>query len=353
MTRGSCNDNCTKTNNCSNLKVNKKKIENMIEYNGIDKNLPDNPTVFTQFNFNKVLCIPHQKPDIERIVRLDTKVIIDNYKIIKTPKGTSLEGQTLTGCKLIVQGRIKQLVMYVANERDQSVHSTHFEECFCKFIVLPRNFSRLTSVKVIPYIEDVTITDNDERCFCECINIFLDARVCVNCEKCKQQDCIGLCAKPLGISEYLPANPIYFKELIVDDELCIPIVKPDIEGLISITSDIEIISTKVICTESKKSLEGQNLSGCKLIIEYKIKDLLIYTAEKITQPVHSVHYESNLKSTFVVVPCEINGMNIQKLLEECKLKVVPYIEDICATKKDRRHVQRCLTLFIDVVLKCI
>jgi hypothetical protein len=325
----------------------------MIEYNGIDRNLPKNPTVFTQFNFNKTLCIPIEKPDIERIVRVDTKIIIDRYQIIKTPKGTSLEGQILTGCKLIIHGRIKQLVMYVANEMEQSVHSAHFEECFCKFIVLPKNFSRLTSVKVVPYIEDVSITDNDTRCFCECINIFLDARVCTNCDKCNNQGCCGLCAKSLGISEYLPENPMYFKELIVDDTLLIPPQKPDIEGIISITSDIEIISSKIICTENKKSLEGQNLSGCKLIIEYKVKDLLIYTAQRITQPVHSASYKSNLKSTFVVIPCEINGEDSQQLLENCKLKIVPYVEDICALRKDERTVKRCLTLFIDIISKCI
>lgn len=353
MIRGSCNDNCSKSSSCSNLNNHNKKIENMIEYNGINRNLPKNPTTFTQFNFNKTLCIPIEKPDIERIVRIDTKIIIDKYQIIKTPKGTSLEGQTLTGCKLIIHGRVKQLMMYVANETEQSVHSAHFEECFCKFIVLPNNFSKLTSIKVIPYIEDLSITDYDNRCFCECINIFLDTRLCANCEKCKEQDCLGLCAKPLGISEHLPLNPAYFKEIIINDELLIPIQKPEIEGLISITSDIEIISYKIICTENKKSIEGQNLSGCKLIIEYKVKDSLVYTAKKITQPVHSAHYESNLKSTFIVIPCEINDIDTQTLLENCKLKITPYIEDICAMKKCDKVVNRCLTLFIDVVAKCI
>lgn len=122
--------------------------------------------------------------------------------------------------------------------------------------------------------------------------------------------------------------------------------------MIYITSQIDIISTKIICTESKKFLECQNLSGCKLIIEYKVKDLIVYTADEVTQSVHSAHYESNLKSTFIVVPCEINGVNIQELLDECKLKINPYIEDICDISKDIRTIKRCLTLLIDVVIKC-
>lgn len=99
-------------------------------------------------------------------------------------------------------------------------------------------------------------------------------------------------------------------------------------------------------------MECQNLSGCKLIIEYKVKDLIVYTADEVTQSVHSAHYESNLKSTFIVVPCEINGVNIQELLDECKLKINPYIEDICDISKDIRTIKRCLTLLIDVVIKC-
>lgn len=348
-----CNNKCSNNISCDNLNINRKKIEKMIEYNGMSKNLPKNPTIFTQFTFNKVLCIPNQKPDIEKIVRLDTKIIINNYTIIKTPVATSLEGQTLTGCKLIVYGTIKQLVMYVADESDQSVHSAHFEECFCEYIVLPKNFSKLTNLKVIPYIEDVTINENDKRCFCECVNIFLDTRLCTNCDICNTNNCFGGCAKSLGVAENLPQNPLYFKEIIVDDKLCIPMEKPDIEGLISITSQVNIVSTKLICTEKKKSLEGQNLSGCKLIIEYKVKDLVLYTANEVTQPVHSAHYESNLKSTFIVVPCEINGVNIQNLLDECKLSVNSYIEDICARNKDIRTINRCLTLLIDVESKCL
>lgn len=74
--KDSCNNNCLNNNSCNKLNTNKKKIENMIEYNGISKNLPDNQTTFTQFSVNKTLCIPCKKPDIEKIVRLDTKIII-------------------------------------------------------------------------------------------------------------------------------------------------------------------------------------------------------------------------------------------------------------------------------------
>lgn len=353
MIKEELNDNCTSIGNCKNFNAKSKKFEDMIEFNGINKNFPENSTTFTQFSLKKKLCIPKQKPDIERIVRLDTKIVIDDYKIIKTPIATSLEGQKLTGYKLLVSGRVKQVVMYVADREEQSVHSAHFEESFCKYIVLPKNFNILTSIKVIPYIEDVSISDKGNRCFCECINIFLDTRFCVNCKNDKKNNCFNSCTKTLGINKELPVNPLYFKELIVEDNLEIPRQKPNIEGLISITSEVEIISTKIICTEDKKSLEGQNLSGCKLIIQYKIKDLLIYTAEKLTQPVHSAHYESNFKSAFIIVPCEINGMNINQLLEECKLKIIPYIEDICVKQKDNRNIKRCLTLLFDVMPICI
>lgn len=337
---------------------NSKKIKNLVEYRGISSSLPKNPTTFTQFNLTNELCIPSQKPDIERILKVDTQVFIDDYKIIKTPVGTSLEGQVLTGYKVIVSGRIKNIIMYVADQEEQSVHSAHFETQFCRFIVLPVGFKASTPIKVIPYVENVSACAVGTRCINLCTTLFLDVRVGVGacCDTgssngCQCISCLDICANPLGISKTLPENPIYFKEVLLEEELEIPIQKPDIEGLISITSSIDIVSTRIISTEQKTSLEGQTLSGCKLVIEIIQKDVLVYTADRITQPLHSAHYESDMRSVFVIVPCEIDGVDIQTLFEECKLKITPYIEDICARMKDNRTVKKCLTLFIDVAVK--
>lgn len=328
-----------------------KVIKNLVEYSGINSVLPNNPTIFTQFNISQNLCVPTQKPDIERLLKVNTQIFIDDYKIIKTPVGTSLEGQILTGNKVIAYGRILYTIMYVANKDDQSVHSAHFEIPFCRFIVLPVGFSLYTPIKIIPYIENVSACLADLRCIDVCATIFLNVVTCVCCSNTTNGcsgTCKDSCTTMLGIAKTFPQNPLYFKEIMLEDELVIPKAKPDIEGIVSITSDIQIVSTRIVSTDQKRSLEGQNLSGCKLIIELKQIDILVYTANEPTQSLHSAHYESSMNSVFVIVPCQINGVDIQTLLDECRLKVNTYIEDVCVKVKDLRTAKKCLVLFINI-----
>ncbi|MGG5461529.1 DUF3794 domain-containing protein [Clostridium sp. B9] len=329
-----------------------KKVRNMIEYVCLTSKFPTNPTTFTQFSVDYRVCVPDQKPDIERILKVETQVCIDNQKVIKTPVGTSLEGQELTGYKLIVYGRIKQVIMYVANDTEQSVHSAHFENYFCKYIVLPSNFKIYTPVRVIPYIENVNVASYDTRCVNICTTLFLNAILCAKCNTNYIKNCMNLCATPIGIDTTLPTAPVYFKEMILEQDLVIPDVKPDMEGLISISTSVEVICSRIINTEQKTSIEGQNLSGCKLILELQTKDLLVYTADRITQPVHSAHFDG-MNSAFVIVPCEINGVDIQTLIEQCKLNATVYVEDICARMVDNRTAKRCAVIFIDISTSCI
>lgn len=318
------------------------------EFKGISENLPLNSTIFKQFTINQCECIGMGSPNIGIIVKVDTKIIIEETKIIKTPVGTSLEGQILTGYKAIVCGYIQNIVIYVSDDRAQSVHSCTFKKCFCQFIVLPNLFQLYTSVKVIPYIEHICIPKYDSRCINICSTIFLDLITCTGCIANKTQGCKKVCANSVGISKLLPYNPMYFKEIVINDEFRIPAAKPDIESLQSITSDIEIVSSRIINTIEGTSQEGQNLTGCKLLIELKCMDLVIYTADIMSQPLYSVYFENKLLSIFIVVPYEIQGVSIQTRLESGSLKIIPYIEYICATKKDCRTIEKCLTLLLNV-----
>lgn len=329
-----------------------KKVRNMIEYVCLTGKFPINPTTFTQFSVDYSVCIPEQKPDIERILKVETQVCIDNQRVIKTPVGTSLEGEELTGYKLIVYGRIKQVIMYVANDVEQSVHSAHFENYFCKYIVLPSSFKTYTPVRVIPYIENVNVAGYDMRCINICTTLFLNAVLCAKCNTTFAQTCMNACATPIGIDSKLPTAPVYFKEIILEDDLIIPDVKPDIEGLVSINTSVEVVSSRLVKTEQKTSVEGQKLSGCKLIVELKIKDLLVYTADRITQPVHSAHF-CGMNSAFVIVPCEINGIDVHTLMEQCKLNATVYIEDICGRMINNRMAKRCAVIFIDISTRCM
>jgi hypothetical protein len=160
-------------------------VKNLIEYVGISSpcQLPDlNPAcaAFKEFTVEENLTIPVAKPDIEQIVRVMAEATITSTKVIKTPIGCSVEGQILTGWKVIVEGVINQKIEYVADEPTQSVHAAHFKVPFSTFIVLPPDpcFTKDKVVNVIPYIEDIFIKQMDKRHMFKNVTLLLHAIYC-------------------------------------------------------------------------------------------------------------------------------------------------------------------------------
>lgn len=152
----------------------------------------------------------------------------------------------------------------------------------------------------------------------------------------------------IGIATSFPKDPKYFTQLSIPETLTIPSPKPDMEQLLSVTVDTVIESIKLIDTPVALSNEGQHLSGCKLVIEIKLREKIKYVADEPTQTVHAAHFENVLKSVFVIVPCEVNGQSTKNLLSKNKVIVTPYIEDIYAEMTDKRTIFKNVTLFIDV-----
>lgn len=150
-------------------------VKNLIEIAGLADKLPEHPTAFKQFTVQEMLKLPIAKPDIEQIVKVVAQVVITSTKVIRTPKGTSLEGQILTGFKLIIEGEVRQKIEYVADEVTQSVHAAHYDVPFSTFIVLPNTFVVGTPVTVMAYIEDIFIEMINKREMFKNVTILLDA----------------------------------------------------------------------------------------------------------------------------------------------------------------------------------
>lgn len=133
---------------------------------------------WTEISVPEILNVPCQKPDIEHIDQVHAKAEITCVKLIETPylfkkekvdvvklnedgtlssggviaEGVEVyvvsnnpniplmtepneEGTCLTGRKLIVEGVLKQKVVYTADVDVQSVHSAHYEIPFSAFII--------------------------------------------------------------------------------------------------------------------------------------------------------------------------------------------------------------------------
>ena len=134
----------------------------------------------------KVLSIPPQKPDMERLLDFMVDAEVVNINLIETPKGRSQENQYLSGQKLVVEVIIKEKVMYVALEPRQSAHAAHYETLISMFVILPDEIDgkkicdlvRANRITVTPYVEDVCARIIDKRTIHKCVMLFLDVKVC-------------------------------------------------------------------------------------------------------------------------------------------------------------------------------
>jgi hypothetical protein len=149
-----------------------------------------------------------------------------------------------------------------------------------------------------------------------------------------------------GLADQFPVNPTVFKQLSVQETLCIPKVKPDCEQLVSVTAEIVITNTSVVKTPGSAaspavSNEGQTLTGHKLIVEGLLCQKIEYVADEPTQSVHAAHFNVPF-SSFIVLPANF--------VLGTPVTVTGYIEDIFIELLDKRTVFKNVTVLLDAQL---
>lgn len=143
-----------------------------------------------------------------------------------------------------------------------------------------------------------------------------------------------------GVADFLPEfteNYAPIKEFNVQETLDIPTLKPDIEQIVKVKSELIITSTRVIKTPIAISLDEQILTGWKVIAEGELKQTVQYVADEPTQSVHGAHFDVPI-STFIVLPPSYK--------EGTCVSVEGYIEDIYAEKIDERKIFKNVTILL-------
>lgn len=142
-------------------------------------------------------------------------------------------------------------------------------------------------------------------------------------------------------------------QLYVPEVVDIPTQKPDVEGIVSINSCVQIISQRIVKTPVVKgyvnssgatilgqnitNAEGTKLTGRKLIITGLIKQKIIYTALVADQSLHSASYSIPF-STYIIIDKDTPLSQ--------PFRVIPYIEDIWSIPLSTRSIFKNTTLFI-------
>lgn len=96
-------------------------------------------------------------------------------RITVTPASTSYEGYSMTGCKLIVEGRLEFSVEYMPNDPVQPVHTVSFNKPVNGCIILDSSYAGCSDLAVNTYIEDINIRKVNDRKLYFCVLLLLDA----------------------------------------------------------------------------------------------------------------------------------------------------------------------------------
>lgn len=139
---------------------------------------PANP--YTQVAVQERLTIPAAKPDVEQINTVLIEATVTDSRVIFTP----------TGLKVVVEGTIREKIIYTALFPEQPVHSASFDIPFCTYIDIPLVIPTGTTVEqllatlglsladvlagpVNVLIEDVEVTLLDPRTIDKCVILFI------------------------------------------------------------------------------------------------------------------------------------------------------------------------------------
>lgn len=128
---------------------------NLIEYIGISEYLPTDIESFKQVYIKNDITLNENKADIDSISKIIAKAKILNTRIIKTPKGISLDGYKLTGYKLLVEGSIYYKIQYTNSDENQSLNLVDIDTRFLAFVIMPENFMLGDNFSSSIFIEDI------------------------------------------------------------------------------------------------------------------------------------------------------------------------------------------------------
>lgn len=170
--------------------ANEKEIYIDNQYDRICMQMPKR--FFSQFCCSETVVISRLKPDIEQIVSVIIDPEIVSVKFINTMKGTSAEGQHLSGKKAIIEIKCKQKILYAADCPDQSIYG--LESIFYKsaYIVLPLLIEgtepellyKSEMLKIKLNIEDIHSARQDKRRIFENICLLAEIQLLPTYEVC-------------------------------------------------------------------------------------------------------------------------------------------------------------------------
>ncbi|URZ05078.1 hypothetical protein [Clostridium felsineum] len=117
----------------------------------------DNMNYFKQFNIYKTIHFPNSNINLKKEINCTSTINIVSAKFIDTPKGTSIEGQHLTGKKLVILGLLNVNLFLNGKCKYEDKAMKNIKIPFSEFIVLPTKICEDKEVNLRYLIEEVIV----------------------------------------------------------------------------------------------------------------------------------------------------------------------------------------------------
>ena len=148
------------------------------------------------------------------------------------------------------------------------------------------------------------------------------------------EDCIEI----LGISRIFPLHSKSFKQVQIRDTLILPKEKPDIESIFRVTTSVNIIDKYIILTPRATSNGLKSLTGKKVVVEGEVAQKIEYGAREVKKSICTAQL-MKIFSSYIVLD--------ETFDIDCNLEIIPYVEDVCVKKLDKRRVFNNIMLLLD------
>lgn len=232
-----------------------------------------------------MLPVPAGKPPVQKILNVvSTEIITDEVRIIPD--------------LVIIQGRVRTQVIYVAAEPDQPVHHMHLEVNFLANIRIPGAVPGLMA-EIFPSVEFVQVSIVNPTTVMQDLILSIFVKV-TEIQQLRVVTDVRSDRIPINAVRQLVAIEDVVNEksqqINIHREVEIPEEKPPAQKI------LQIFSSTVDITRSD-ILDG------KVILEGTLVLQIIYVAAEPDQPVHHAHVEIPF-TTFVDLPGAYPGMNL-------------------------------------------
>ncbi|NLI11835.1 DUF3794 and LysM peptidoglycan-binding domain-containing protein [Pelotomaculum propionicicum] len=231
--------------------------------------------------------MPEEKPDAERILNTEARVVITDKRVIAN--------------KVIVEGEVRLQVLYVAMEPEQSVHDLHHTIKFSEFVEVPEAEAGM-NVQAYAEVESADVgLIVDPALFADVIiklTVFVTETRTLRDVPTELEDEEGYERIRLKVEQEIGSGET---QVVLRETTEVPESKPDVT---------KVLETRVDSTEVTET----NILSGKVLIRGTVDVEVVYVGECPDQAVHALHQRLNFR-TFVVVEGAKHGMNVKVKVE--------------------------------------